>query len=269
MELSWCAPSRTNGRESNNVVESPPARAEAAASRARTSGLRTDIDRSVDVEARPGIGRAGDEDVAAGVHRPGMAAGAVGEDDPAVRTDAGRSTVARPAEHLRAPERPGGVAQHGRSIAGELGPATVAVAVRAGGAVPGGRRAVGNREPGEGDFRGQRKIEVSRAADLRRHRVTGVARDGRGDDDLAEEVRLVGTDAAGGRAGAAGQVARRRRRLRAAMAGRAGGHATRGHLEGVAALAGNTRFAARQIVAVAVLAVGEIPPGVPHQVAVE
>src|SRR5438046_554645 len=145
MELSWCAPSRTNGRESNNVVESPPARAEAAASRARTSGLRTDIDRSVDVEARPGIGRAGDEDVAAGVHRPGMAAGAVGEDDHAVRTDAGRSPVA----------------------------------------------------------------------------------------------------------------------------GRAGGHATRGHLEGVAALAGNTRFAARQIVAVAVLAVGEIPPGVPHQVAVE
>src|SRR6266478_6280471 len=96
MELSWCPPSRTNGRESNSVVESPPARAEAAASRARTRGLRTDIDRSVDVEARPGIGRTGDEDVAGGVHRPGMAAGAVGEDDPAVRTDAGRSTVARP-----------------------------------------------------------------------------------------------------------------------------------------------------------------------------
>ena len=53
------------------------------------------------------------------------------------------------------------------------------------------------------------------------------------------------------------------------MAGRAGGRATRGHLERVAALAGDTRLAARQIVAVAVLAAGEIPPGVPHQVAVE
>src|SRR6267378_2105933 len=269
MELSWCPPSRTNGRESNSVVASPPARAAAEASRARTNALGTDIDRSIDVKARPGIGRTGDEDVAAGVHRPGMAAGAVGEDDPAVRTDAGRHAVARTAERLRGPERPRRRAQRGRGVAGELRPAAVAVAARTGRAVPGGRCAVGDGEPGEGDGCGKRVIEMSRAVDLRRYRMAGRATDRRGDERLAEEVRLVGADAAGGSAAAAGQVARWSRRLRAAVARGAGGRTPCGHLEGVAALARNRRLAAGEVVPVAMLAIGEVPPGVPHQVAVE
>src|SRR5215470_15282480 len=142
MELSCDPPSRTKGRESNSVVALPSARAPPAASRARTSALRTDIDHSIDMEAGSRLGWAGDDDHALWRDRLGMAAGAaVGEGGFRVR-GGGRQAMAGPAERLRR-ERPHRSAHPGRGVAGELRPAAVAVAPGAGGIAraPDGMRA--------------------------------------------------------------------------------------------------------------------------------
>src|ERR1700736_3695371 len=84
-----------------------------------------------------------------------------------------------------------------------------------------------------------------------------------------EQSRVVCADAARGRVVVAGQVVRRRRRLRAPVAGRAGGCTVGAHLERVALLARGARFSAGEVGAVATLAPGEVPVVAAHQVAVE
>src|SRR5204863_5770486 len=120
-----------------------------------------------------------------------------------------------------------------------------------------------------GDGGGPRVIEMPGTVDLRGHLVAGDAGDRGGDHRLAEEVGLVGADAACGGTVVAGEIARGRRRLRPTVAGAAGGRAARGNPERVALLTGHAGLAARKIVSMAILASGEAPAGLADQVAVE
>src|SRR5438067_5954499 len=234
---SWSPPLRPYGRESNGAVALPSARAAPAAKSARKSALRSDIDRSVDVRARARVGWTGDQDGAVQGYRACMAAGAVGEGYAGVGGGARRNPVARSTECLRRPRRPHRRAQPEGRVVGEVRTPAVAVRVGTRSAVPDRRCACGDGESREVDGGRLGMIQVPGAVDCRGHLETGGAGDRSGDEGPAEQVRLVGADAARGRVKIAGQIARRRRRLRTAVTGRAGGRAVGADLERVTLLA--------------------------------
>src|SRR4051812_38904716 len=99
--------------------------------------------------------------------------------------------------------------------------------------------------------------------------MTRLAGDRAGKLGLSEQVRLVRAHAARRRAGVACEVVRRRRRLRAAVARRAGGDASGRNVERMALLARDAGDAAGQLGAMTLLARGEVPSGVADEGAVE
>src|SRR3954464_8080833 len=212
----------------------------------------------------------GRDDAALGVHRPGMAPGAVREGGGRM-TWAGRESVAGPAERLRGTARPDRCAQLELRVVREIRSVAVAVHPGAGEGVriEPGRRAVGARGTRQVDLGGKEIVEVARAPDLCRDLVAGTARHGRGDEGLADDVRLVRANPGRRRVGVAGYVPRRRRRLSAAVARRASRGAIGRDLKDVAGLAGNPCLGAREIGAMAALAEGEVPVLRGHEVHVE